>query len=421
MSTNTPGSGEPGSGELRSHDEPIVSVVPTVKPLSKQISRRKVFALAGAGTLVLVVGGGVWRATDQGVFSTGQGPAYTPWSDWRSATHGSLNLVRAAILAANAHNTQPWVFHVTTTRIDVFADLSRRIGLADPFLSEMYIGLGCALENIALAAPANGYTPQIRLLPDVTDATFVARIDLLPTVTRSSALYQAIPHRHTNRYPYDTNHPIAQATLDALSALNTDSQLQVLWMTGSGQRKQIGDLMIAAAKAFVADKPMSAEDNTWYRGTWQEVQQHRDGITLDASGLSDFTRVLGKMLPPESLDQQNGYFLQGLESQVQTAGALGLVAVRDKRDNVQRMSVGQLWQRMHLWATTQGLSLQPLNQITEMADREVVLGSSPHFSDALRALVTDPAWQGVFSFRAGYTTHEAFPSPRRALSDVVKS
>lgn len=332
MSTNTPGSGEP-----RSHDEPIVAVVPTTKPLAKQISRRKVFALAGAGTLVLVVGGGVWRATDQGVFSTGQGPAYTPWSDWRSATHGSLNLVRAAILAANAHNTQPWVFHVTTTRIDVFADLSRRIGLADPFLSEMYIGLGCALENIALAAPANGYTPQIRLLPDVTDATFVARIDLLPTVTQASALYQAIPHRHTNRYPYDTNHPIAQATLDA------------------------------------------------------------------------------------SLDQQNGYFLQGLESQVQTAGALGLVAVRGKRDNVQRMSVGQLWQRMHLWATTQGLSLHPLNQITEMADREVVLGSSPHFSDALRALVTDPAWQGVFSFRAGYTTHEAFPSPRRALSDVVTS
>ncbi len=56
----------------------------------KKLSRRKVLALAGTGTLVLVAGGGVWRATDQGVFSTGEGPAYEPWDDWRTA-HGMRN------------------------------------------------------------------------------------------------------------------------------------------------------------------------------------------------------------------------------------------------------------------------------------------------------------------------------------------
>jgi hypothetical protein len=41
--------------------------------------------LKGAGIVtVLVAGGGVWRAWDQGVFSAGQGPAYEPWKDWRS-------------------------------------------------------------------------------------------------------------------------------------------------------------------------------------------------------------------------------------------------------------------------------------------------------------------------------------------------
>jgi len=415
VSTNTPISESPSS-----HDEPIVSVVPAVTPHPMRITRRRVFALAGAGTLVLVVGGGVWRAADQGVFSTGDGPAYTPWADWRSAAPGSLNLVRAAILASNAHNTQPWVFHVTNSRIELYADLSRRIGLADPFLSEMHIGLGCALENMLLAAPANGFAPQLTLLPDAADPTFIARIDLLPAATSASALYQAIPHRHTNRYPYDTNHPITQTTLNALSALNTDPMVRVLWMNVGVQRQHMGDLMIAAAHAFVADRPLDIQDNSWYRGTWQEVQQHRDGITLDASGLSDFTRALGKMLPPESLDQQDGYFLQGLQSQVQTAGALGMLAARDKRDNAQRISVGQVWQRMHLWATTQGLSMQPLNQLTEMADREVMLGSNPHFGDELGALIPDTSWQGVFTFRAGYATHAAFPSPRRPLTDVVQ-
>ena len=220
---------------------------------------------------------------------------------------------------------------------------------------------------------------QLTLLPDPSDATHVARIDLQPEQVKPLTCYFAIPHRHTNRYPYDTHRSVAQTTLDALSALNTDPQVRVLWFTSAADLIRVGDLMVAAAKAFVADRALDQDDNRWYRGTWQDVQTHRDGITLDASGLPDLTRAFGKMLPPESLDQQDGYFLQGVQNQVQTAGALGMLAAPNKRDNAQRMGAGRLWQRMHLWATTQGVNMQPLNQMTEMADREVVLGSAPRF------------------------------------------
>jgi len=39
------------------------------------------------------------------------------------------------------------------------------------------------------------------------------------------------------------------------------------------------------------------------------------------------------------------------------------------------MQAGRPWQRLHLRATTQGLAMQPLDQLTELADREVMLGS----------------------------------------------
>ncbi len=40
--------------------------------------------LKGAGAITIaVIGGGVWRAYDQGVFSVGEGPAYEPWKNWR--------------------------------------------------------------------------------------------------------------------------------------------------------------------------------------------------------------------------------------------------------------------------------------------------------------------------------------------------
>ena len=115
--------------------------------------------LKGAGALtVLVAGGAVWRAYDQGVFSIGEGPAYEPWNDWRSnAPDGPLVLVRAAILAASPHNTQPWLFKITTSRIELYLDTARNVGALDPYLREEHIGIGCALENLMLAAAAHGY------------------------------------------------------------------------------------------------------------------------------------------------------------------------------------------------------------------------------------------------------------------------
>ena len=58
--------------------------------------------LKGTGVIsVLLAGGIVWRAREQGVFSAGEGRAYEPWQDWRSDPGtGPLALVRAAILAA---------------------------------------------------------------------------------------------------------------------------------------------------------------------------------------------------------------------------------------------------------------------------------------------------------------------------------
>jgi len=76
---------------------------------------------------------------------------------------------------------------------------------------------------------------------------------------------------------------------------------------------------------------------------------------------------------------------------------------------------------MHLWATTQGLAMQPLNYVTELVDRETVLSNTPHFGDALRDLVGDLNWQAIMTFRVGYPTHDALRSPRRGLSDVMKS
>jgi hypothetical protein len=101
-----------------------------------KISRRKFLKLAGSGIAIVVVGGTVWRAFSNGVLSSGQGPAYEPWQDWKTESDegaGPLSLVASAILAANPHNTQPWLFVVNPNRIDLFAAINRNIGAIDPY------------------------------------------------------------------------------------------------------------------------------------------------------------------------------------------------------------------------------------------------------------------------------------------------
>ena len=94
------------------------------------MSRRKALQILGPGSGVVSVAGATgltWRAVGGGVFSTGTGSAYGAWDRADPGGH-PLNLVDAAILAANAHNTQPWLFAVPDDRIELFADMSRTTG-----------------------------------------------------------------------------------------------------------------------------------------------------------------------------------------------------------------------------------------------------------------------------------------------------
>ncbi|HEX4994591.1 MAG TPA: twin-arginine translocation signal domain-containing protein [Methylomirabilota bacterium] len=384
----------------------------------------------GAGAVAVVAAGGlVWRAYDQGVFSPGAGAAYEPWTTWRSdAAPGPLGLVRAGILAANPHNTQPWLFQVGAARIELFADTRRNLGAFDPYLREMHIGLGCALENMTRTARVLGYDVAVALHPGPLAAAAasprpqpVATLALSPARPRPDQLVEAIPRRHTDRGAYAAGRPVPGEMLEAMwAAFQDDADVRLFLFSAPAERKQFGELVQASTETIIADPAMVADSDRWFRHRWSDVQRRRDGLTLDAAALGPLVTVMGKLMPPASAETSHRYWRDATRDvQVPSSALFGLIAVRDLYDRPQALRVGQRWQHLHLMATARGLAMQPVNQPVEMVDRERELGQAPRAALALAALTGEAGWKPTFAFRAGVPTRPAGPSPRRPVDAVV--
>jgi nitroreductase len=388
------------------------------------MSRARFLRLTGLGLGTLAVAGAGalgYRAYDQGVLEVGHGPAYDPWRSWDDG-EGLRALLGAAILAPSPHNAQPWLFGVGRGRVDLFADHTRSTGAVDPFGRELHVGLGAALENLALAAEANGRSPSVALLPRGSGPDHVARVDLAPAAARRSALYSQIPRRHTNRYPFVQGKAVPRAALERMSALaGRAGDTRVLWFTSARERGRIGDLLVAATEEMIADPDQSASDYAWFRQDWDELQRRRDGITLDAAGLPDLVASLGKLMPPQSREATGESWLRATRDRhTATAAAYWIVAVRNAADRRAQLEGGRLLQRVHLWATGNGLALHHMNQLTERADREAQLGLAPRFGDAVADLVPS-GWEALATFRLGHPTREPRKSPRRPVEAVILS
>ena len=386
-------------------------------------------SLVGGGALAVALAGLGYRAWDRGVGAAGAGSAYEPWRTWEGGPEdGLLRPLRAAILAANPHDTQPWVFAVGPQAIEVFADRSRNLGSFDPFRREMHLGLGAAIENLALAARAYGLAAAVEptegaltLSPD--DAPFrAARLVLRPGPSAHDELFAAIPLRHTNRGPYRPDQPIGPDRLRRLADLATSGDVRIAFVTEDAARRDLGALIVEATGRIVDDPGMSADSARWFRAGAREIAAHRDGVTLDAAGLSPPMTAFAKLLPDMGAQSNDQYWLgMTRDVQVPTAPALGALFVRDRLDMAGAIAAGRAWQRLHLAATAAGLAAQPMNQPVERADRDRALGRPDEFGRELAKFSPEPGWEATFVFRLGVPERPAPPSPRRALKDVVRT
>jgi hypothetical protein len=71
-------------------------------------------------------------------------------------------LLNYAIFAPSTHNSQPWLFKIKEESCEIYKDANLCLPQADPLNRDLYISIGCAIENLILAARYFGVYKDIR-------------------------------------------------------------------------------------------------------------------------------------------------------------------------------------------------------------------------------------------------------------------
>jgi hypothetical protein len=410
---------------------------PKRKP-TKAVPRRSALKTTG------LVAGGVIGLTAAGlgarVYQTGalkpftEGPGFDSLNIWQqqlspAPTKGTKaplsplarnpkGLVAAGLLAASPHNSQPWRFAVRDNIVDVLADETRNLGVVDPRRREMTIGLGCCIENMVLGASAVGISPLLNVLPDGPDGKTIARLTVFDSVSARTKESEALGRRHTNRGPYVTARQVESKTISTFEALVSSASTKLIWLRAdSDAGRRFAEGTVKATADFIADPEMVAASDKWFRFG---PGQHRDGLTMPGVGLPPLITRMALMLPKGLAgDPHKAWLDMTRDVHVATAPVFGLLVVPSLADRAALIEAGRLWQRMHVHATLQGLAVQPLNQLMEMADRDAAQQRPSAAETTLKSLATLGNDTVAFAFRMGYSRFMTNPSPRRGMDAVM--
>jgi len=307
-------------------------------------------------------------------------------------------LLGYAILAPSTRNTQPWRFAVEVNTVHLFADSRRGQPVSDPDGRELYISLGCALENLLVAAEYFGFRHEVRYFPERGNAKLAASVAFAPGVTwspaRAGITLDAIVRRHNDNGTYRPL-PVAEEVRGRLRACREEFELRLDLTDDHFFRRWVDELTLEADHLEFANPAFRNELGYWI-----------------GQGVFGMPRVVSRLgrLAVSRLDLGEPVARQDRKI-VESAALIGLVSATSDT-HLAHVRTGQLFERLWLTATAMGVSVHPMSQTMRL----------PELRAALAELVPDRGWMPQHLFRVGYSSKEKEPhhrTPRRPLGDVL--
>jgi hypothetical protein len=318
----------------------------------------------------------------------------------------------AAIRAPSGHNTQPWSFTWNRQALHVGWEPGRELQEGDRSRRYLWLGLGAAIESLALAAAVRGFDSDVALVVDLkrheaAELRFHARRVNLNDADLAAALFR----RKTTRLPFSRSLP-PEVHLGGLHRMAEASDLTLRFTSERDNIRANAAAIRQGTARNLADPAISSEFCRWLRFPNDRRPDGLSTAALEFHGLASLGSRLA--LRPRVLAAGAPLGLTSLFAGTQQRLAMrtplfGFLTAATG-DTEALIEAGRGMQRIWLLATQQGLRIHPMTAGLDYPE------TSQQIARAFGASADE---QPVICFRIGYGP-EGIRSERRAVQDVLK-
>jgi hypothetical protein len=287
-----------------------------------------------------------------------------------------LRALSYAMLAPNAHNTQPWLVALGEHSIDLFVDGARLLPETDPPYRQTHVSQGTFLELLVIALSEEGMASDVEYFPegeysnDVLEPRPVARVHLVDRAPAKDSLFSAITERRSNKSVYDGRRTLTKSEVRSLSDVTRESIASLSIIDAADARARLADICTEAMAVEVSAVPRNAETARWFRFSEGESEEKRDGFGIAQTGRGKVERWFAEhlVLDRATASDPKGSFARGAvdmtREQAASAAAFGLLSTQGNTRRSQIVA-GRAYARIALTTTSLGLAMHPMSQALE--------------------------------------------------------
>ncbi len=285
-----------------------------------------------------------------------------PFKNETNVNSQLIEIVRYAALAPSGHNTQPWKFSIRDNTIRLSPDYSRRLPVVDPDDRELFISLGCALENLLIAARQAGYESQVDFFPANEPESLLVGLNKTAAAD-DNPLFDAIPQRQCTRNEYNKQ-AVPNADLQKLDSLPKESGVTIRLFTDAKQIEPLVEYVKEGDRRQYGNKAYVDELMTWLRFNDDEAVRSRDGLFSRCTGNPAAPRWLGQLFVSLSGSDSQA---KTDEKNIRSSSGMALL-VSEQDDKVAWVNTGRVYERFALTATTLGIKSAFMNQPAQVPE-----------------------------------------------------
>lgn len=254
-------------------------------------------------------------------------------------------LLRYAILAPSTHNTQPWLFKIGKDYCDIFFDKSKKLPHTDKKNRNLYISLGCLIENLAIASKRfNVYRKEEIILKDNHIARIYFDFSDKKIKVNNKFLYllEAIPLRQNRRGIFESKKVQDSLYLYLKKIAKEYSHTSAQIITDKIQRNQIVHLTVRGMQLASKDLNFRKELATWINSNISSKKEGMPGYVFKLPLLPSL--IFPFLLKIFNLGKINGKLIQ---KNMESASAICVITTKDDDKNAW-LQAGRLAERLLL-------------------------------------------------------------------------